>query len=122
MNKKKRPPCFPDGIVTIYARNPAKGDGDLPDLPAISRGVVSDATKRCVLRFREKKVGITRYYEALHEDILVARVVQTLFNPSVSRLDAAVIGEEMYSIRQIQRSEDVDPPVMDLTLERIDAV
>lgn len=122
MNKKKRPPCFPDGIVTIYARNPAKGDGDLPDLPAISGGVVSDARKRCVLRFKEKKVGLTRYYEALHEGILADRLVQTLFNPGVSRLDAAVIGEEIYSIKQIQQSEDVDPPVMDLTLERIDAV
>lgn len=113
---------FPDGVVKIYARTLSGGVGDLPTRPEIIDGAVSGATLRCELRFREKKVGATRYYAALHEDILIDRVIVTLLNTSVSRLDVAVIGGTMYEIKQIQDTAGEYPETMDLSLERIDEV
>ena len=113
---------FPDGVVRIYARTLSGGAGDLPTRPEIIDGAVSGATLRCELRFREKKVGATRYYAALHEDIRIDKVIVTLLNPSVSRLDVAVIGDDLYQISQIQDTAGEYPETMDLSLERIDEV
>ena len=114
--------CFPDGVADIYARSLSGGDGGLPDYPVISGGVVTNGTLRCSLRFREKKVGLTRYYAALNEDIQIDKIIVTLFNPAVSRLDVVVIGAELYQIRQIQNTAGEYPETMDLSLERIDEV
>lgn len=100
---------FNDGIVSIVREEKTANAGMRPkaeDIPCWS------------LRFEERKVGITRYYEALRADIKIAMVVRVPKLP-ITTQHIAVIGEQRYRISQVQKVTDASRPCIDLSLEVI---
>ena len=74
------------------------------------------------LRYHERTVGLTRYYEALQANVKVQYVLRCPRLIGVSTQDVAVPNDgKQYRIVQVQYPEDVQPPVMDLTLEEVAA-
>lgn len=100
---------FCDGIVSIVKEEKTANGGLRPtttDVPCWS------------LRFQERKVGITRYYEALRADVKVAMVIRVP-RVSITTQHVAVIGTQRYRIVQVQAVTDVSRPCLDLSLEVI---
>ena len=74
------------------------------------------------LRYHERTVGLSRYYEALQANVRVQYVLRCPRLTSVSTQDVAIPNDgRQYRIVQVQYPEDVQPPVMDLTLEEVAA-
>ena len=100
---------FCDGIVAIVKEEKTANGGLRPtttDVPCWS------------MRYQERKVGITRYYEAMRADINVAMVIRVP-RVSITTQHIAVIGTQRYRIIQVQAVTDVSRPCLDLTLEVI---
>ena len=110
-----KPQSFNDGVVNIYEVTDTSTNGDKPK-------ATKAAKPKNTLRFHERTVGVTRFYSAMQANKKVSRVLRCQKITSVSTLDVATIGSIDYEILQIQYPEDVDPPVMDLTLSLIKAV
>lgn len=106
---KHKTEAFTDGIVTIYDNANGAAFGNIPR---------DNLILRYTLRFRERIVGIKRYYAAMEEQIKVDRVIRCPRRDDTDALDAANIGDKYYRIVQVQYPEDISPPVMDLSLER----
>lgn len=104
---------FNDGIIKIYKVTDTADNGKKP---------VEKLTLKNTLRFRERTVGITRYYSAMQANKKVDRVIRCQKVQTISTLDRAEIGGIYYDITQIQYPEDIEPPCMDLTLSLIKAV
>lgn len=106
---------FPDGVVGIYKVTDLAQPGDLP---------VEGLALKNSLRYKERTVGLNRYYAALHEDIKVDFVIRCpevrgLSEKATDILVAILIDGQQYTVKQIQYIEDAQPPSMDLTLERL---
>jgi hypothetical protein len=111
----KQTQSFNDGIANIYKVGDVALPGDMP-----KEGLVFQQT----LRYHERTVGLGRYYAALQKNIKVDFVIRCpevrgLSDKDTDILVATLNGGSQYEIKQIQYPEDVEPPVMDLTLERI---
>lgn len=105
---------FPDGIAVIYDNQNRGGVGNYP---------VDKLVERHRLRFRERTVGVSRFYAALQDNSRIERMIRCPRMDDVSVLDAVrIVGGEHYRIVQIQYPEDVSPAVMDISLERIDVI
>ena len=103
---------FNDGVVKIYQISDVSSEGDMP-----KEGLLLKHT----LRYAQRTVGLTRYYQALQANVRVKHLVRCHCVDSVSTQDVAVPADgKQYRIIQIQYPEDVNPPVMDLTLEAIE--
>ena len=104
-----------DGIVSIYNVVNAAEAGETP-LEML------EAEPKERLRYHRRTIGIKRHYEALQAKERVDLLIRVPFRPGVSGLDVAVPSEDgmQYSITLIQRIEDTYPPMMDLTLRRIE--
>ncbi len=97
---------FNDGQVTIYDVDP--GEAKLKE--------------KAKLRYKERTVGISRYFTALQANAKISYVLRCPRIRSVSTQDIAVPNDgKQYRIVLIQYPEDVEPPVMDLTLEGVKA-
>ena len=103
-----------DGIVAVYAVENAGAPGDMPQ---------ERLTKKGVLRYKRRTVGIKRYYTALQADAKVDLLLRVPYTPAVSPRDVAVptLDGQQYRITLVQTIEDTEPPVMDLTLERLES-
>jgi len=102
---------FPDGVVKIYTVGDVSSPGDMP-----KDGLILKES----LRYKERTVGINRFYSALQNSVKVAFVLRCPLVRSVSTSDVAVMPDLVqFEIKQVQYPEDQEPPVMDLTLERI---
>jgi len=102
---------FNDGIVITYKVGNTALPGDMP-----KEGLILQQT----LRYKERTVGLNRFYAALQNSIKVDLVIRCQQIRSVSTQDVAILQNgQQYEIKQIQYPEDVDPHVMDLTLERL---
>lgn len=102
---------FNDGVVNIYKVGDIALPGDMP-----KEGLVLQQT----LRYKERTVGLNRFYAALQNSIKVDLVIRCQQIRSVSTQDVAILQNgQQYEIKQIQYPEDADPHVMDLTLERL---
>ncbi len=115
MTVKKRE-SFPDGIAIISDNIAKNGVGNIPG---------EKLKERCRLRFREKTVGMNRFYSALQNNSLIERMIRCPRRSDVSVLDIVQLippgsTKDYYKIAQIQYPEDVDPAVMDISLERVD--
>ena len=113
---KRKHEGFPDGIAVIYDNQHRGGVGDIPR---------DSLVLRHKLRYRERTVGINRYYAALQDNSRIDRMIRCLRKDDVSVLDVVNIitsgsGDKYYRITQIQYPEDTEPAVMDISLERID--
>ena len=106
---------FPDGVVSVYKVGDVALPGDMP-----KEGLVLQQT----LRYKERTVGLTRYYQALQNNIKVDFVIRCpevrgLSEKATDILVAILIDGQQYKVMQIQYIEDAKPPSMDLSLERI---
>jgi len=101
---------FPDGTIGIYTVGDVSAAGDMP-----KEGIILSQT----LRYEERTVGINRFYSALQNNVKVAFVLRCPQIRSVSTSNVAVKDGVQFEIKQVQHPPDVNPPVMDLTLERL---
>ena len=105
---------FPDGVVSVYKVTDLALPGDLP-----KEGLVLKQS----LRYKERTVGLNRYYAALQNNIKVDFVIRCpevrgLSEKATDILVAILIDGYQYEVKQIQYIEDSMPPAMDLSLER----
>ena len=103
-----------DGLVRIYRVDNTAATGDAP---------VEALTLKACLRYAERTVGIGRFYAALQNNVDVKYVLRCRRIREVTTQDVAVptVDGKQYKIVQIQYPEGIEPPVMDLSLERLDA-
>ena len=106
---------FNDGVVSIYKVTDLAQPGDLP-----IEGLVLKQT----LRYKERTVGLNRFYSALQNNIKVDFVIRCpevrgLSEKATDILVAILIDGQQYKVMQIQYIEDAVPKSMDLSLERL---
>ena len=108
---RKQTQTFNDGIVKIYGTENAAEAGNMP---------VDGLTLKETLLYDERVVGFGRYYSAMQNNIKVDMVLRCQKRPGVATQDIAVpIDGEQYEIKQVQYPPDVEPPCMDITLEKV---
>jgi SPP1 family predicted phage head-tail adaptor len=102
---------FNDGVVSIYTVSDTSLDGEMP---------TEALTRKRTLRYHERTVGLTRFYTAKQANVNVKYVLRCPLLRDVSAQDVAIPNDgKQYRIVQVQYPEDVDPSVMDLTLEEL---
>jgi SPP1 family predicted phage head-tail adaptor len=104
---------FNDGVVTIYGtKNTAPAGG----LPVYALNPEPKET----LRYEERTVGIQRFYTAMQNKIRIDMLLRCPRIRNIATQDIAIpIDGKQYEIKQVQYPPDVEPPVMDLSLERL---
>lgn len=104
---------FNDGVLTIYRVENGASPGKKP---------VETLAVRGVLRYQRRTIGIQRHYAALTAGAKVDHLLRVPYRPEVSAQDVAVPVPDgrQYRITFVQVPESVTPPVMDLTLERLE--
>ena len=104
---------FHDGLVTVYRVENQAAPGDKP---------VERLVRKGVLRYQRRTVGIQRHYAAMNAGARVDLLLRVPYRPEVSAQDVAVptLDGKQYRITLVQVPEDMTPPVMDLTLERLE--
>lgn len=108
---RKKIPNYNDGLVRIYRVENISEPGNMPK-DGISR--------KYTLRYKERTVGLDRYYKALNANVKVSYVLRCGLLRDVSTQDIAIPNDgKQYRIVQIQYPEDATPPAMDLTLEEV---
>ena len=106
---------FPDGIVSIYKVGDVSLPGDMP---------IDGLILKQTLCYEERTVGMGRYYAAMQNNVKVDSVIRCpevkgLSEKATDILVAVLIDGFQYKVMQIQYPKDVNPPSMDLTLERL---
>jgi len=107
---------FNDGICNIYYVRNVAVPGGMPKEEL--------RLKISSLRYKERTVGMSRYWAAMQAHVKVDLVIRVPYTPlrmeAVSTQDVVVLHTgAQYRIVQIQKPEDTYPPVMDLSLERL---
>lgn len=104
---------FNDGIANIYSVGNIAPPGGMP-----KDGLTIKAEG---IRYKERTVGMSRYWAAMQTQARIDLVLRMPQLRSVSLHDVVTpIDGEQYRIVQIQYPEDVEPPVMDLSLQRLE--
>ena len=108
-----RQAAFCGGLVTIYRVENSAAPGEKPKKRLAPKGS---------LRYQRRTVGIRRHYTALNAGARVDLLLRCPCRPEVSTQDVAVptLDGRQYRITLVQVPEDIHPPVMDLTLERLE--
>lgn len=102
---------FNDGVISLFSTE---------DIAIVGRAPVKELTLIYTLHFAEKRVGVTRYYQARQAQVEVDRVVRIQYVPGIHTNIIAKINGKEYRIDQIQAVENVYPKCLDLTLtERV---
>ena len=105
---------FNDGIANIYSVGNIAPPGGMP-----KDGLTIKAKS---IRYKERTVGMSRFWTAMQVNAKIGRLLRMPRVTDVSTQDVVIPTDgEQYKIVQVQYPEDVYPPVMDLSLERIDA-
>lgn len=103
---------FNDGVVDIYSVDNIAETGNMPKERL--------TLKAGSLRYKERTVGMGRYWAAMQAQAKIDMVLRVQRIRNVSVQDIAIPNDgEQYIIKQVQYPEDVYPPVMDLSLERL---
>lgn len=104
---------FNDGVVSIYAVTNIADPGSMPKDKLI--------VKHQGLRYKERTVGMGRYWTAMQVHARIDIVLRVLMHRDVSVQDVAVPTDgHQYKIMQVQYPEDIMPAVMDLSLQRLE--
>lgn len=112
MNQRKAAQSFNSGLAEIRRSSNSAGPGKMPK---------ERWEKLCSVRYHQRTVGMGRYWTAIQAGTRIAKVIRCPLVPAVGEKDIVVLENgEAYGIRQIQYPEDIVPPVMDLSLERMD--
>lgn len=106
---KSKVQTYNDGVIKISTLQNVSLPGKMPKMEMV---------EKVCLRFKERTVGINRYYSAAQNNIKVDRLIRCLKH-EITTQDVAVIEGEEYRIKQVQFPEDVYPKSMDLSLERV---
>ena len=105
---------FNDGVANIYSVENIASPGGMP-----KEALTIKAEN---IRYKERTVGMSRFWTAKQTNAKISRLLRMLRLSSVSSHDVVIpICGKQYKILQVQYPEDVYPPVMDLSLERLDA-
>lgn len=100
-----------DGLVNVYSVVDAAHPGSLP---------VVGLVHKIKLPYAEQRLGITRYYAALQNQIQVSRVVRVPRAGNVTTQDVAITEDgQPYRVDMVQSVPDLQPPCVDLTLTTI---
>jgi hypothetical protein len=111
---KNKAPSFNDGALMIYNVGNIAPAGNKP-----KEGLT---LKVGPLHYEERTVGMSRFWTALQAQVSIDLLLRVPQLRSVSTQDIAIPNDgQQYEIKQIQYPEDVSPPVMDLSLERLSA-
>ena len=104
-----------DGLVEIYT---VENTGENGNTPVETLAAVPKER----LRYRERTIGVKRHYEAMQAKERVDLLIRVPFRPGVSAQDVAVptFDGKQYLITLIQKIEGTIPPLMDLTLRRLE--
>lgn len=102
---------FNDGLVTVYRLTDEAKPGYMPKLKPV---------KVALLRYEERRLGLTRYYSAKQNNVQVERVVRVPKGAPIAAQDIAVTedGQE-YAIDLVQTVDGVWPDSLDLTLAKV---
>lgn len=105
---------YNDGLVTIYTLSDTAPAGYQPKLALTLKGT---------LPFQERRLGVTRIYEARQAMSEIERVIRVPRTPAfeIYAQDGAqlVSGANLYRIESAQATTDVYPASVDLALSRI---
>lgn len=103
---------FNDGIVNIYSVGNIAQPGNMP----------KDGLKIKIsnLRYEERTVGMGRYWTAKQEQAQIEQLIRVPRINSITTHDVAILNGEQYDIVQYQYIKGVEPPCMDLSLERLE--
>lgn len=102
---------FNDGVVKIYRVTDEAAAGELPK---------EKLELKETLRYERRIVGFKRYYAALQANQQIEGIIRCPYRDTVSAQDIAEKEGKQYQITLIQIPEDIYPPVMDLTLSRLE--
>lgn len=89
-------------------------DGILDICETKERSIVK--TRLANVRFGNRTVGVTRFYQAKVADEKIDRMVVVPWIPEFSAEDMIIINGTQYVIKQIQEKFDASPPCRYLTL------
>lgn len=102
--------AYNDGTVTIYA----VADGAKPGYQP-----VKTATKKFNLRYADRKLGLTRIYQARQNHVEILKVIRVP-KVDITTKDIAVTHDgTQYDIDTVQEAMGVYPPSLDLSLKAI---
>ncbi len=105
---------FSDGVVKIYEVANTATPGGMP---------VEGITLKQTVRYKERTVGLTRRNFARQDNVVIRYVLRCPLLRDVSAQDVAIPNDgKQYRIWDVQYPEDINPPVMDLTLEELNPV
>jgi len=111
LRNKEKIQTFNDGMVHIFSVSNAAENGKRP---------VKQLQKKHELCYDERTVGVTRLYAAKQANAQIAYLLRCPRLREVSTQDRAIPNDgRQYQITAIQYPEDVVPPCMDITLERV---
>ncbi|MCX7772214.1 MAG: hypothetical protein N2376_03775 [Clostridia bacterium] len=104
---------FNDGVVNIYSIGNIAEPGNKP-----KDGLTLKVGQ---LRYKKRTVGMGRFWIAMQALAKIDMVIRVPLLPNISSQDVAIpIDGEQYKIVQVQQPEDVSPPVLDLSLQRLE--
>lgn len=112
MKLKTQTQTFNDGVVNIYSVGNIATPGDKP------KDGLTIKVKN--LRYEERTVGMNRFWTALQENARISQLIRVPRIELVSIHDVAILNEQQYDILQVQYLKDVEPPCMELSLERLE--
>jgi hypothetical protein len=94
---------FNDGICNIFTTDE---DGE------------RIANKYTNLGFENRILGFKRYFEASARQIEINRVIRIPRFEDVDNQDYVEINNKFYGVKMVQPIRDINPPSMDLTLDK----
>jgi len=104
---------FNDGVVKIYSVENVSEPGCMP-----TEKIVLKST----LRYHERTVGLARKDYGRQDGAEIKYVLRCPCQRKVSSLDVAIPNDgKQYRVWNVQYPEDVEPPVMDITLQELTA-
>jgi len=109
---QQKPQTFNDGVCGFYSvKNTAA---------AAKKPVETLALKLGGIRYSERTVGLSRFWSAKQASVQIDRLLRMPYFDTVSTQDVVITEDgNQYDIKQLQRPEDIFPPVMDVSLERV---
>lgn len=103
---------FNDGLCAVYAVTNDAQPGNMPHRQLTLR--------TGPLRFSKRTVGMSRFWQGKQAGATIDMLIRVQRVPGISTHDIAVLHDgTQFSIEQIQEPEDVVPPAMDLSLQRV---
>lgn len=103
---------YDNGVVKIYS---------VGNIAVPPRQPKEGLTLKETLRYKERTVGMQRYYTGLQANVNISHVLRVPRRRGVSAQDVAIPNDgKQYNIVQVQYPEDINPPAMDLSLEAVE--